>query len=141
MRGEAEAAAAAHHCHDRGRAQPAMVDLLIQAEREVVVATERAHLVADQNERTSMPTLLARAARGEGVVVCEQHHVRGRLLRGPRDLGHGAGAVGVGGVQVHHTREIAQAVHSATRQTEYRRRCATHAMAPTGSGSQYETSR
>jgi len=71
--------------------------------------------VTGEHQRGAMPAPLAGAARGKGVVVCEQHHVRASLLGGPRDLGHGAGAIGVRGVQMQHAGEVVQAVHCGER--------------------------
>ena len=107
--GEAEAAGVPHRPRDLARVEAAVPDLRVDPEGEVVVALQRRHLLAGEQQHVAVPALLAVPLRRERVVVGEQHHVGARPRRRARDLPNGPGAVGVRRVEVDHTGEV---VHS-----------------------------
>ena len=109
VRREPEAARVAHRPRDRARVQAAAAHVVVDAERQVVVAPDRRDLVAGEQEHVAVPALLAEPPRSHRVVVCEQHDVRAGARGRSRDLGHGARAVGVRRVEVDHTGQV---VHS-----------------------------
>src|SRR4051812_13988322 len=100
MRREAKAALLLHRRADAG-GRLAALHLALDAEREEVVAAAGRDLLADEDERRSVPALLALAPRGQRVVVGEQHHVHAVAGGGRRDLRDRAGAVRVRRVDVH----------------------------------------
>ena len=106
MRGEAEAARVADRPRDPAGVEAAVADLLVDPERQVVVAPERRDLLARQQQHVAVPALLAAPPRLERVVIGEQHHVGLRAGRRPRDLGHRPGPVRVRRVQVDHAGEV-----------------------------------
>src|SRR4029079_1644051 len=74
VRAEAEAAGGFNRLADV-RPRHARVDLLVDAEREEVVAVGGRDLFADEDEHVVVPALLAAALGLERVVVGEQHYV------------------------------------------------------------------
>jgi hypothetical protein len=108
VRCEAEAAGGAHRGADAGGVEAGVVDLLVDPEREVVVAPPRRDLLAHEQQDVPVPALLAVALGRERVVVGEQHDVRAGAPPRPRDLPHRARAVRVGGVQMD---DAGQVVH------------------------------
>ena len=103
---EPEPSCVGHRGHDVGGAQPVVVDLLLQAEGEVVIAARGRHLFADAHQHPTVVALAAAPPGLERVVVGEQHGVDARVRRGRGDLLDRAGAVGVQGMGVHDAAEI-----------------------------------
>ena len=108
MGGESEAARIAHSATDAGGVEARVVDLVVEAEGEVVVAPARRDLLAHQHEHVVVPALLAAPLGLERVVVGEEDHVGLGALRGARDLGNGAGPVRVERVEVDHAGQVVQ---------------------------------
>ena len=67
----------------------------------------RRHLLADEQEHVAVPTLLAVVARRQCVVVGEQNDVDLGLRGRTHDLGHRAGPIGPGRVDVDDTGQVA----------------------------------
>ena len=86
-----------------------MVDLLLEAEGEVVVLAPRRDLFAHAHEDRAVPALLAAPARFQGVVVREQDDVGARPRRRGGDLGDRARAVGIRRVAVDDAGEVGHA--------------------------------
>ena len=99
MRGEGHTAGLQHGGADVPLGASRVGDLLVEAEHEQVPRLRR-HLVPDEHEHAPAPALLAAAACLERVVIGEQHAVRARDFGRVYELGHGGGAVGVGGVDM-----------------------------------------
>ena len=78
---EPESAGVAHGPADACGVEPPVVDLLLDAERQVVVAPG-GETSSPTSTSTFVPALLAAAARLERVVVGEQHHVGTRPAGG-----------------------------------------------------------
>ncbi len=108
MGGEPEAARVAHRAADAGGVEALVVDLVVEAEGQVVVAPARGDLLAHQHEDVVVPALLAAPLGLECVVVCEQDHVGLGAPRRARDLGNRSGPVRVERVEVDHAGEVVQ---------------------------------
>jgi hypothetical protein len=106
VRREAEPAAVADSPRDRAGVEAAVLDVLVEPEREQVVATERRHLLARQQQDVAVPALLAELPGGDRVVVGEEDDVGARPRGGAGDLAHGPGPVGVRRVDVDHAGKV-----------------------------------
>ena len=108
MGGESEAARIAHRATDAGGVEALVVDLVVEAEGEVVVAPARGDLLAHKDQHVVVPALLAAPLGLERVVVCEEDHVGVGAPRRARDLGNGPGPVRVERVEVDYAGEVVQ---------------------------------
>jgi hypothetical protein len=107
MRGEPEPAIRPDPGANLLLAHPVVVDLLIEAECQEVTSARR-NLVTHQEQDPVVPALPAVAARGERVMVGQEHHVH-RVGAGCRqDLGHRGGPVRVRRMDMRHAGKVVQ---------------------------------
>src|SRR5437588_354930 len=108
VRGEAEPACVGDRADDLRRSHPAVVDRLLEPEREVVVAAPGRDLLAHEQQHVLVPALVAAIARLERVVVGQEDDVHARPPSRAHDLRNRPGAVRERGMEVEDAGEVVQ---------------------------------